>query len=136
MSRTICAFDHKEWKEAGLKDYCEFSYRTTYCNQKTFGDTTEGEWWYADPEKLVIYSGSWGNYNSPGADSYTYAEIFDDPKEFEEAVAAWAEQEEWLSGEEEEDEEDEEEEEDEEDDWDYVLDEDDDDYGMDEEDFK
>jgi len=36
----------------------------------------------------VIYFGSWGNDNSPGASSYTHAEIFDMPDKADAAAFA------------------------------------------------
>lgn len=120
MSITVKAFDHEEWEEHSLQDYGEFSDRIAECNQEEFGDCTRGEWFYIPEEVLppmkgvdygdlkpnerVIYSGSWGNDNSPGASMYTYAEIFDmdDPEEaaeFEKRKAEWEACPEWLPSE-------------------------------------
>lgn len=130
--KTICAFNHKEWDDAGLENYEDFSDKIEYVNQREIGDCSEGEWFYiADKPRpdgsKVIYHGTFGNYNSPGASSYTYAEIFEnapcdeediadgaDPNEFcneayDDAVDHWESQEEWA-----EDDEDDEDDEDEE----------------------
>ena len=50
----------------------------------------------------MIYFGTWGNDNSPGASSYTNAEIFnmddpDDAAEYEKRVQEWETQPEWGS---------------------------------------
>jgi hypothetical protein len=49
----------------------------------------------------VIYFGTWGNDNSPGASVYTYAEVFDmddpeDAAEYEKRVRYWDSQPEWA----------------------------------------
>lgn len=78
MSQSYNAFDHKSWDAAGLKDYGDFSDMVEYINQRDIGDQLEGEWYYCDDETRTIYSGSFGNYNSPGASSYTNAEVYDE----------------------------------------------------------
>jgi hypothetical protein len=94
MSRTISAFDSKAWDAAGLADYGQFSDMVDDRNVREAGDHTCGDWFYspekADPGWLdgsrVIYSGTWGNYNAPGASSYTGADIYDagDPEDMAE----------------------------------------------------
>jgi len=110
MSDTLNAFDHKRWAEEKLQDYGEFADRTGECNQLEEGDGTSGEWFYIpdDPlpelehepgERRVIYHGSWGNYNSPGASSYTYATIYympEDQEEYEADKKKWEEAPEWA----------------------------------------
>ena len=127
MSHTVKASDHHEWDKNSLADYGEFSERVTECNQREWADFTTGQWFYIPDEVLppmkdvdygdqkpnerVIYSGSWGNDNSPGASHYTEAEIFDmddaeDAAAFAERKAEWESQEEWLESEMEEEDED------------------------------
>ncbi len=83
MPRTINASNHAEWARNGLKDYGEFAERVTFCNQSAFGDgQLEGEWYFIDEKPLpdasrVIYVGSFGNDNAPGASMHTHATIFD-----------------------------------------------------------
>jgi hypothetical protein len=92
MPVTINAFNHEQWQRHGLKDYADFAEHATFCNQAEYGDgQLEGEWFYIDDEPLpngsrVIYFGSFGNDNSPGASAYTNAEVFDggDPDEMAE----------------------------------------------------
>jgi hypothetical protein len=84
------AFDHKRWAEAGLKDFGDFAECVEYVNQSEYGDgQLEGEWYYCDDDTLTVYSGSFGNYNSPGASSYTTADVYDDKTEYEEEKARW-----------------------------------------------
>ena len=119
MSEHMSAFDHKQWDEAGLQDFADFSEKVEYCNQSEYGDGQfEGDWYYIPDEPLaagphvgcrVIYSGTFGNYNSPGASSYTYANIYDcalgdvvsqaERKEFEKAKAKWESSPEYLESE-------------------------------------
>ncbi len=86
---SINAFDHKTWAEHEFKDFGEYSCGVEYCNQKEIGDCYEGEWYYGDDESLVIYFGSFGNYNSPGADSYTHAEQYETKAEYLAALLVW-----------------------------------------------
>lgn len=85
-----------------------------YYNQKDIGDTTEGSWFviieepHVVPEQgsfLIIYSGSFGNYNSPGAETYTYADLYDvndevDMRLFRKNKASLEAKPEWLEEEE------------------------------------
>ena len=121
MSTTISAFDHKAWDDAKLQDYEDFSECVEFCNQVDLGDCSEGEWYYIPDEPLkegpyvgcrVIYSGSFGNYNAPGASSYTNAEIYDpDESTFDAAKSLWEAYPEYA-------------EEDEDDEWEEIDDED------------
>lgn len=87
---VICAFDHKNWAESGFLDYGDFSDMVEYVNQQEDGpDSYRGHWWYGDDEARVLYFGSFGNYNSPGASSHTYAERFDAEEDYRAAVAEW-----------------------------------------------
>jgi hypothetical protein len=102
MPFTLNAFDHEEWERHGLADYSEFADRITECNVGEDSFSGFGEWFYVPDEPLpngdrVIYFGSWGNDNSPGASTYTNAEIFDvlDPNklvEFSKRVEHWENQ--------------------------------------------
>lgn len=86
MSQSYNAFNHKAWDEAGLKDFGDFADMVEYINQSEYGDgQLEGEWYYCDDEKLTIYTGTFGNYNSPGASSYTNADVYeaDEKEEYE-----------------------------------------------------
>ena len=71
------AFNHKRWSARGLKDFGDYAECVEYINQSELGDgTIEGEWYYVDDENKTIYFGTFGNYNSPGASSYTYADQY------------------------------------------------------------
>jgi hypothetical protein len=132
MSDTYNAFNHKEWSSAGLQDYENFSDSVEYVNQQDCGDGSRGEWFYADKDTLTIYSGSFSDDHSPGASSYTYAEVFEDADDYNRSLAIWEACPEYLESDEDEDEDDdwdEDEDEDEDDDWD----EDDDDWDEDDE---
>ena len=83
-----CAWDHKEWAAQGLRDYADFE-DVTYVNQEDFGDYYEGDWFYDDKDTLTIYYGSFGNYNAPGASSYTYADVYETLEEFEKELAEY-----------------------------------------------
>lgn len=117
MSSHYNAFDHKAWNEAGLKDYGDFADMVEYINQSEYGDgTMEGEWYYCDDDTRTIYTGSFGNYNSPGASSYTNADVYDENEQDEynaektklEAAEEYAETEDFDDEEEDEEDEDEE----------------------------
>ena len=106
MPFTINAFNHDEWDRHGLADFSEFADQITECNMGEDSFSGFGEWYYVPDEPLpngdrVIYCGSWGNDNSPGASTYTNAEIFDalDPEqliEFSERVDHWESQPEYV----------------------------------------
>ncbi len=84
--------DHAEWDAAGLKDYSEFSIKVRHIekvDEFNFAEYLVGQWYWPDKEKLTIYYGSYGNYNSPGASAYTYAEIFESEEDFRMALAKW-----------------------------------------------
>jgi len=110
MPFTINAFNHDEWKHHGLADYGDFADKITECNVDEDEFSGNGEWFFVPDEPLpngdrVIYFGSWGNDNSPGASSYTNAEIFDavDPDhliEFSQRVDHWENQPEFAEDEE------------------------------------
>jgi hypothetical protein len=73
-----------------LKDFGDFADCVEYVNQREYGDgQLEGQWWYDDDEHSTIYYGSFGNDNSPGASSCTYAEVYDDKTEYLLACAEW-----------------------------------------------
>jgi hypothetical protein len=85
MSQSYNAFDHAKWDAAGLKDFGDFAECVEYVNQRDYGDFTEGDWYYCDDETRTIYTGTFGNYNSPGASSYTNADVYeaDEIEEYE-----------------------------------------------------
>ena len=99
MPFSICAFHHAEWERHVLADFGDFADQIGEVNVGEDAFSGYGEWFFVPEEPLpngdrVIYFGSWGNENSPGASSYTHAEIFDgdDPgelAEFHERVANW-----------------------------------------------
>ena len=99
MPYTINAFNHDEWKRHRLADFSEFADQITECNMGEDAFSGFGEWFFVPDVPLpngdrVIYFGSWGNDNSPGASTYTNAEIFDalDPNqliEFSKRVDHW-----------------------------------------------
>jgi hypothetical protein len=149
MPFTVNAFHHKEWEQHGLKDYGDFAEQTSECNVQTWGDdTTSGEWFFIDddvlppmqgvdygsqkPNEKAIYFGTWGNDHSPGASTYTNAEIFDmdDPEEvaeYEKRKAEWEAAPETIDDEDEEVDEDDYDDEDDDDDEDEDDDDDDED---------
>jgi hypothetical protein len=106
MSFTINAFNHDEWNRHGLADYGDFADQITECNVGEDAFSGFGEWFFVPDEPLpnndrVIYFGSWGNDNSPGASMYTNAEIFDgnDPSDlaaFADRVKHWDGQPEYI----------------------------------------
>jgi hypothetical protein len=104
MSVNFCAFNHRDWSAYNLADYGDFAECVEWVNQQEDGcDQLRGEWWYSPDEVVtvdrqgtfrVIYYGSFGNYNSPGASSYTYAELYDvadadDVADYAKAVERW-----------------------------------------------
>jgi hypothetical protein len=110
MSFTRNAFDHAEWEHHGLANFSEFAEMINECNVGEDCFSGFGEWFFAPDEPMpngdrVIYFGSWGNDNSPGASMYTNAEIFDmnnpeDAAVFAERVKHWESQEEYIEEEE------------------------------------
>lgn len=89
MSVTYSAFNHKEWEDAGLRDFSDFSECARYVNQSEYGDgQLEGGWYYVDDESgaMIVYYGFFGNDNSPGASVATYADVFDCREEYREFV--------------------------------------------------
>jgi hypothetical protein len=106
MSFTLNAFDHAEWEHHGLSDFGDFAEMINECNVGEDSFSGFGEWFFIPDEMLpngdrVIYFGSWGNDNSPGASMYTNAEIFDmtDPKDaeaFAKRVKHWESQEDYV----------------------------------------
>jgi len=120
MSISFNAFNHKEWASYNLADYADFSEKISEIRQRDIGDCTEGTWFYIPDEPhtvedqgtfRVIYHGTWGNYNSPGASSYTNAELYDiedadDMADFEKHKAELESAPEWLESDDEIDEDD------------------------------
>jgi hypothetical protein len=103
MPFTINAFNHGEWVQHNLMDYCDFAEQITECNTGEDSFSGFGEWFFVPDEPLpsgerVVYFGSWGNDNSPGASSYTNAEIFDSTEddEFQRRVKHWEGQPEYV----------------------------------------
>jgi hypothetical protein len=108
MSFTITAFSHEEWTRHGLADFGEFADMITECNVGEDAFSGFGEWFFVPNDPLpnndrVIYFGSWGNDNSPGASCYSYAEVFEmndaeDAAEFKRRVKEWEAKPEWIEG--------------------------------------
>ena len=106
MPYTINAFNHDEWERQGLADFSDFADQISECNMGEDSFSGFGEWYYVPDEPLpngdrAIYFGSWGNDNSPGASTYTNAEIFDALDhdqliEFSERVDHWESQTEYV----------------------------------------
>lgn len=102
MSFTITAFNHQEWIRYNLTDYGDFADMISEVNVGENAFSGYGDWFFIPDEPLpnndhVIYFGSWGNDNSPGASSYTYAEIFDmddeeDAEAYRQRVKEWESQ--------------------------------------------
>ena len=110
MSFTISAFNHDEWNRYSLADFSDYADQITEVNVSEDAFSGNGDWYFIPNEPLpngdrVIYYGSWGNDNSPGASMYTHAEIFDalDPDqliEFSKRVDHWENQPEFAEDEE------------------------------------
>lgn len=108
MCFTITAFNHEEWSRLGLADFGDFADMITECSVGEDAFSGFGEWFFIPNDPLpnndrVIYFGSWGNDNSPGASCYTCAEVFDmndaeDAAEFQERNKEWAAKPEWIEG--------------------------------------
>ena len=106
MSFTISAFNHDEWNRYSLADFSDYADQITEVNVSEDAFSGNGDWYFIPNEPLpngdrVIYFGSWGNDNSPGASTYTNAEIFDvlDPNqliEFSKRVDHWESQPEYV----------------------------------------
>lgn len=90
--------DRDEWERAGLKDFGEFADRVEFVNQREDGpfDCLRGEWYWGDDDSMTIYSGTFGNDNSPGASMYTYADQYDLWGEYLAALGRWAQKPEYL----------------------------------------
>jgi len=109
MAFTVNAFDHAKWSRLGLADYGDFADQITEVNVGEDSFSGYGEWFFVPDEPLpngdkVVYFGSWGNDNSPGASMYTNAEVFDanDPDElaeYAERVRHWESQPEFADAE-------------------------------------
>ena len=69
--------DTPEWAAMGLPDFADFADDITYFAQREIQDEQiEGSWYYADDNRMTIFTGTFGNDNSPGASRYTFAIIF------------------------------------------------------------
>jgi hypothetical protein len=89
---TYYASDYRDWEAAGLRDYGSFAECVTFTNQTEYGDgQLEGNWYYCDDDRRVIYHGTFGNYNSPGSDHDTYADVYgdDETADYEATKAKW-----------------------------------------------
>ncbi len=102
MTNGFRASHDDEWENEGLAAYETFSDKTTDCLMEDIGDGTKGCWFYIPEERLangcrVIYNGTWGNDNSPGADCYTYATTYEaeDEAEYQADKARWEAAPEW-----------------------------------------
>ena len=78
MPYNICALNYKEWEKYNLENYCDFSEKLTEYDMRTIGDSVKGCWYYIPEGQTIIHFGEWGEYNSPGASSYTWANIYDE----------------------------------------------------------
>ncbi len=106
MSDTICAFHNEGWRRHGLQDFGDFADLITECNVGEDSFSGFGDWFFIPADPLpsgnrVIYFGSWGNDNSPGASMYTQAEIFDmkdtkDAARYAKRVTKWESQPEFI----------------------------------------
>lgn len=119
----VSACNYSQFEQTrSLPDFGEYADCVEYVNQQDCGDYTEGEWYYIPDEPLpdgyrVIFVGSFGNYNSPGADGFTKAGIYAAGDTlYEKEKAFWESCPEYLPSEDEEEEEPEEPEE-----GDYIL---------------
>ena len=99
---TVEARDEAKWKAAGLRDPQDFAEGgecgksvKCYAQREYADDKCEGLWFCAEVEKnddgtefLVVYKGSFGEYNSIGNESYTHALVFNDREAFDNKVAS------------------------------------------------
>lgn len=77
-------------RNAETRDFSDYADCVTYCNRSEYGDgQLEGEWYYCDDVNCVIYSGSFGNYNAPGASGYTHCDLYETRQAYEDDKAAW-----------------------------------------------
>lgn len=82
------ADSHARWEEADLMDHANFAEFTTFVWQTEHGDgTLSGSWWHGDEPTRTVYGGIFGTHNSPGASGYTWAVVFDDVNNYEDAVS-------------------------------------------------
>ena len=89
QSTSYRASDHEQWSAAGLENIAA-NHEMEYCNQEPdYGDCLSGEWFITDDASKTIIYGTFGNYNSPGASYYTYAEVYDSTEEYIAALAEW-----------------------------------------------
>ena len=103
MSDSYRMSDHKEWAAARLDEVWE-GHEMEYVNQEDdYGDCLRGEWYIANDGPRVIIWGTFGNYNSPGASHYTYAEVYgpDEEDAYRADLAEWEDKLEYLPCEEE-----------------------------------
>lgn len=80
MAKTVAYDDHAQWEANGLLEYNEYAEFATNVNIRDEGDHSTGIWFYIDVlalNHIVIYKGTWGRYNSPGATSYTLATMYE-----------------------------------------------------------
>lgn len=98
MAATFHANEYKVWDQWGFRADLPGDVGD-YVNQRHYGDDClEGQWYATGPVVVdptdgcphqVIYFGTFGNYNSPGASHYTHATVYDtlDPDDMAEYAA-------------------------------------------------
>ena len=94
MPTTYNAYDFASWEAIGLEDFGDFADCVSYFNQAEDAFSGYGDWFYIPDSPLpdgsfVVYGGSYGNDNSPGASRYTYAEVYeaDEEEAYRERIA-------------------------------------------------
>jgi len=90
---------HMFAESGGYKEFHEYSERITFVNQQDHGDYLQGQWFWADDVARVIYYGSFGNDNAPGADDYTIKEVYPNELDYRKAVIKWDETPEFVEDE-------------------------------------
>lgn len=96
MSVTVSARDFDGWNQYNLSDYGDYAECVEEREVRTYNDDTTSGMWFYRPDALVtdvqgqtwrvLYTGTWGNYNAPGAWDYTQAVLYDpnDPDDLNE----------------------------------------------------
>jgi hypothetical protein len=90
------SFNPRDWEWKGFRPIEDVTDDVSWCNQRDYGDYSEGEWYVENDATRTIYYGSFRNYNSPFCSGYTYAKRFATEPEYQEALAKWQAYPEWI----------------------------------------
>ena len=91
---AVLYFDGKfypRWLDtAKAWDFGNYADVVTYCNQReVYGDSLEGNWFYADDVNCVVHWGTFGNDHSPGTSGNTFVTVFDTRPQYESQKRGW-----------------------------------------------